>query len=205
MIHYGDITKLKGADLPIVDVITGGSPCQDLSIAGPRSGLGGARSGLFMEQIRIIKEMREHDKESNGRDDRTARPRICIWENVTGSLSSNSGRDYQAVLSEFVKIADPSAPDVPMPKGKWSKSGYIYDEMGRWSIAWRVHSAEFWGVPQRRRRVSLVVDFGGLAAPEILFEREGSDGFNQKGRGKREASPKNTADGSNLSGDEEPG
>ena len=180
MIHYGDIAKLNGAELPIVDIITGGSPCQDLSIAGPRSGISGSRSGLFLHQIRIIKEMREHDKKANGRDDRTARPRICIWENVVGSLSSNSGHDFQTVLTEFIRIADPEAPDVPMPKKKWGKSGCLYDEMGKWSLAWRIHNSQFWGTPQRRRRVSLVVDFGGMSAPEILFEREMCNGNNQE-------------------------
>ncbi len=199
MKHYGDITKLSGETLPIVDVITGGSPCQDLSVAGKRDGMSKAcpvcgykavgnseetvcpkcgaaleytRSGLFMEQIRIVKEMRERDRAS-GRTGRLIRPRFMVWENVPGAFSNNGGKDFQAVLSEIVKIADPEAPDVPMPdKGGWSKAGCLYDEMGRWSIAWRVHDAQFWGVPQRRKRIALVADFGGLAAPEVLFERK---------------------------------
>ena len=114
MKHYGDITKLSGYELPIVDVITGGSPCQDLSVAGKRAGLEGERSGLFMEQIRIVKEMREHDRQS-GRTGYNIRPRWMVWENVPGAFSSNQGKDFQAVLSEIVRIADPNAPDVPMP------------------------------------------------------------------------------------------
>lgn len=186
MKHYGDITKLHGYDLPVVDVITGGSPCQDLSVAGKRAGLDGERSGLFMDQIRIVKEMRERDR-ADGRTNQFIRPRYMVWENVPGAFSSNHGADFQAVLTEIVKIADPNAPDVPLPnKGKWSKSGCIYDEMGRWSIAWRLHDAQFWGTtsfidgrvsvlgtPQRRKRIALVADFGGLTAPEILFIRKG--------------------------------
>ena len=176
MKHFGDITKLNGYELPIVDVITGGSPCQDLSVAGTRGGLSAERSGLFMEQIRIVKEMREHDRRVNGdgRSDYMARPRFMVWENVPGAFSSNKGADFQTVLTEIVRVAEPNAPDVPMPeKGKWSKSGCIYDEMGGWSVAWRVHDAQFWGVPQRRKRIALVADFGGLTAPEILFVRKG--------------------------------
>ena len=177
MKHYGDITKLSGYDLPVVDVITGGSPCQDLSVAGKREGLAGERSGLFMEQIRIVKEMRERDIRS-GRSSFDARPRFMVWENVPGAFSSNKGKDFQAVLTEIVRIADGQAPDVPMPDGggKWVNAGCLYDYLGRWSVAWRVHDAQFWGVPQRRKRIALVADFGGLAAPEILFEREGVSG-----------------------------
>ena len=174
MKHLGDITKISGYDIPIVDVITGGSPCQDLSVAGNRAGLEGERSGLFMEQIRIVKEMRERDRRDNKRTGFMVRPRYMVWENVPGAFSSNHGKDFQAVLTEIVKIADEKATDVPMPeKGKWGKSGCLYDEMGRWSVAWRVHDAQFWGVPQRRKRIALVADFGGLSAPEILFERKG--------------------------------
>lgn len=174
MKHLGDITKINGAEIPIVDCITGGSPCQDLSVAGKRAGLSGERSGLFMEQLRIVKEMRKRDQEENGRTNQFIRPRFMVWENVPGAFSSNNGKDFQAVLTEIVRIVEPDAPDVPMPdKGKWTKSGCIYDEMGRWSVAWRVHDAQFWGVPQRRKRIALVADFGGLAAPEVQFERKG--------------------------------
>lgn len=174
MKHYGDITKLHGWDLPVVDVITGGSPCQDLSVAGKREGLAGERSGLFMDQIRIVKEMRDYDRRTNGRSGYLVRPRFMVWENVFGAFSSNRGEDFRAVLTEIVRIEEPNAPDVPMPaKGKWSKSGCIYDELGGWSVAWRLHDAQFWGVPQRRKRIALVADFGGLSAAEVLFERKG--------------------------------
>ena len=176
MKHYGDITKLNGADLPPVDVITGGSPCQDLSVAGKRAGLDGERSGLFMDQVRIVKQMREKEK-NDGRPDELIRPRFMVWENVPGAFSSNGGKDFQAVLTEIVRIVKPDAPDVPLPnKGGWSKSGCLmgYGEDGcPFSIAWRLHDAQFWGVPQRRKRIAVVGDFGGLAASEILFVREG--------------------------------
>jgi len=173
VIHLGDITKLRGDEIPPVDCITGGSPCQDLSVAGKRAGLAGERSGLFMEQIRIVKEMRERDIR-NGRTGVHVRPRFMVWENVSGAFSSNKGEDFRAVLEEIVKVVEPDAPDVPLPdKGKWPKAGCLYDELGRWSVAWRVHDAQFWGVPQRRKRIALVADFGGLAAPEVLFERKG--------------------------------
>ena len=174
MIHLGDITKIHGDQIPVVDVITGGSPCQDLSVAGKRAGLAGERSGLFMEQIRIVKEMREHDRSTTGRSGYMVRPRYMVWENVPGAFSSNKGADFQAVLTEIIRIVEPEAADVPMPeKGKWPYSGCIYDELGGWSVAWRLHDAQFWGVPQRRKRIALVADFGGLSAAEILFERKG--------------------------------
>jgi len=151
-------------------VIVGGSPCQDLSLAGKRKGLSGERSGLFMEQIRIIREMREKDG-SAGRSGFMVRPRFGIWENVPGAFSSNGGADFQSVLTEFVRIAEPDAPDVPLPdNGRWPKSGTLYQKMGGWSVAWRVHDAQYWGVPQRRKRICVLADFGGLAAPEILFD-----------------------------------
>ena len=169
MIHLGDICKISGRDAPTVNVIIGGSPCQDLSVAGKRAGLSGERSGLFMEQIRIIKEMREKDAES-GRTGADIRPRFMVWENVPGAFSVNGGRDFAAVLEETAKVADKEIPDIPVPTNGWSNSGCI---MGRgFSIAWRVLDAQFFGVPQRRRRIALVADFAGGAAPEILFERE---------------------------------
>lgn len=172
MKHLGDITKINGAEIEVVDVITGGSPCQDLSIAGKRAGLAGARSGLFMEQVRIVKEMREHDR-SNGRTGDMVRPRFMVWENVPGAFSSNKGRDFAAVLEEIIRIAEPEAPDIEVPKKGWNTWGGYHDEVGgRWSVAWRVHDAQHWGVPQRRRRISVVADFGGDTAGEILFERK---------------------------------
>lgn len=170
MKHLGDITKINGAEIEPVDVITGGSPCQDLSVAGKRAGLAGARSGLFMEQIRIIKEMRQSERD-HGRPVQSIRPRYCIWENVPGAFSSNGGKDFQAVLTEFVRVCEENAPDVPLPdKGKWPKAGCIYDEMGRWSIAYRLHDAQYWGVPQRRKRLCVLADFNGLTAAELLFD-----------------------------------
>lgn len=170
MIHLGDITKIHGYDAPAVDCIIGGSPCQDLSIAGNRAGLQGERSGLFMEQIRIIKEMRERDK-SAGRAGQYVRPRYMVWENVPGAFSSHKGNDFAAVLEETVHIIEPEAPPIPVPKKGWPTSGCL---MGaEWSLAWRVFDAQFWGVPQRRKRIALVADFGGESAPEILFERKG--------------------------------
>lgn len=170
--HLGDITKLNGAEIPVVDCITGGSPCQDLSVAGKREGLAGARSGLFMEQVRLVKEMREHDRAA-GRTGESVRPRYMVWENVPGAFSSNGGKDFQAVLEEIVKISEPEAPGVPLPeKGRWPSAGCIYDELGKWSLAWRVHDAQFFGVAQRRKRISVLADFNGTSAPWIMFEPE---------------------------------
>ena len=171
MRHLGDITKINGAEIEPVDVITAGSPCQDLSVAGKRAGLDGERSGLFMEQIRIIKEMRENDRRNNGRSDEFIRPRYMVWENVPGALSSNKGEDFRCVLEETAKIVQEDAV-IPRPTdGKWSYSGSIVGD--GWSIAWKIHDAQFWGVPQRRKRIALVADFGGGSAPEILFVRQG--------------------------------
>lgn len=176
MKHLGDITKINGAEIEAVDVITGGSPCQDLSIAGKRAGLAGARSGLFMEQVRIVKEMREHDR-ANGRTGDMVRPRFMVWENVPGAFSSNKGRDFAAVLEEIIRIAEPEAPDIEVPEKGWNTWGGYHDEVGgRWSVAWRVHDAQYWGVPQRRRRISVVADFGGDTAGEISFERKSVSG-----------------------------
>lgn len=175
MQHLGDITKLNGATIEPVWCVTGGSPCQDLSIAGKRAGLAGARSGLFMEQIRVIKEMREHDKQLGWAGD-LIRPRYMVWENVPGALSSNKGRDFAAVLEETIRLVEPEAPGVEVPAKGWPTWGGYRDVDGRWSVAWRVHDAQYWGVPQRRRRIALVADFGGDTAHEILFERTGVSG-----------------------------
>ena len=183
MKHYGDITTLSGYNLPTVDVIVGGSPCQDLSVAGARKGLSGERSGLFMEQIRIVKEMREKDGRT-GRSGFLVRPRYLVWENVPGAFSSNNGEDFRIVLEEICKIAEPNA-SVPRPSGRWSNAGCIVGN--GWSIAWRVHDAQFWGVPQRRKRISLVADFGGASAPEILFVRKGLQWNPKQSNKKREA------------------
>lgn len=183
MIHLGDITKINGAVAPIVDCIIGGSPCQDLSIAGKRAGLAGKRSGLYMEQIRVIREMREHDR-ANGRSGEFIRPRYMVWENVPGAFSSNHGKDFAAVLEEAVKIAEPEAPPVPVPEKGWPTSGCLMGD--GWSVAWRVLDAQFWGVPQRRRRIVLIADFGGLSAPEILFIRKSVSGDSEPGSETRE-------------------
>lgn len=169
MIRLGDITKIHGGTAPVVDVVIGGSPCQDLSIAGKRAGLAGERSGLYMEQIRVIKEMRENDR-ANGRSGEFIRPRYMVWENVPGAFSSNHGKDFAAVLEEAVRVVEPEAPPVPVPEKGWSTSGCLMGD--GWSVAWRVLDAQFWGVPQRRRRIALVADFGGETAPEILFVRK---------------------------------
>ena len=170
MRHTGDITKLNGKTLPLVDVICGGSPCQDLSVAGQRRGLAGERSGLFMEQVRIVKEMRNAD-ENRGLPDHLVRPRYLVWENVPGAFSSAQGEDFRAVIEEIVRIKD-SACHVPRPDtGRWEPAGATI--LGdRFSLAWRVLDAQYWGVAQRRRRIFLVADFGGHTAPQILFEQD---------------------------------
>nr|WP_101911617.1 DNA cytosine methyltransferase [Marasmitruncus massiliensis] len=170
MLHVGDITKLDGAKLPPVDVICGGSPCQDLSVAGQRRGLAGERSGLFMEQTRIAKEMRKADEQRNV-PAYLVRPRYLVWENVPGAFSSSEAEDFRAVIEEVVRIKY-SVCDVPRPEsGRWESAGAVVlgDEF---SLAWRVMDAQFWGVAQRRRRIFLVADFGGTTAPEILFKQD---------------------------------
>ena len=187
MIHLGDITKISGHTAPIVDCIIGGSPCQGLSQAGLRKGLDDERSGLFIEQVRVAKEMRARD-EANGRTGVDIRPRYMVWENVPGAFSSNKGDDFRIVLEELAKVKDKDAV-IPMPDGgKWTNYGCIMGD--GWSIAWRVLDAQFWGVPQRRRRIALVADFGGQSAPEILFVRKGVSGHTDESQPKRkEASP----------------
>lgn len=171
MRHLGDITKINGAEIEPVDIVTFGSPCQDLSVAGAQKGIvEGKRSSLFFKAIRIIMEMREatHGKY----------PRYAVWENVPGAFSSNKGRDFLAVLRAFVEAAGGHDTDVPEPQRKgrtdrlaWRNAGCIVGE--GYSIAWRVLDAKYWGVPQRRKRIYLVADFGGGRAAEILFKREG--------------------------------
>lgn len=192
MKHLGDITKINGAEIEPVDVITAGSPCQDLSVAGKRAGLAGERSGLFMEQMRIIKEMRNADK-LRGRTDEFIRPRYMVWENVPGALSSNQGEDFRCVLEETVKVIEED-PDIPgPPKGGWPYSGCIMGD--GWSVAWRIHDAQFWGVPQRRKRIALVADFGGGSAPEVLFVRKGLSRDTEPGKQERQSSAGDTSEG----------
>ena len=188
MTHFGDITKIRGADVPPVDAVIGGSPCQGLSIAGRRAGLADERSGLFMEQIRVIKEMRR----SHGK------PRWMVWENVPGAFSSNKGEDFGAVLHETIKIVCPKAPPVSVPQNGWPTSGCIMGD--EWSLAWRVLDAQFWGVPQRRRRIALVADFAGQSAPEILFEREIVSGDSEPGEAPREGTSAAAAAGTGAAG-----
>ncbi|HEL1237653.1 TPA: DNA (cytosine-5-)-methyltransferase [Streptococcus equi subsp. zooepidemicus] len=159
--HLGDISGIKGNEIEPVDIITFGSPCQDMSIAGKRAGLNGSRSNLFYEAIRIIKEMRE---ETHGE-----KPRYIVWENVPGAFSSNKGEDFFSVLKEICGIKGHQI-DEARPK-KWQNAGLIV--AGDFSLSWRVFDAQYWGVPQRRRRIYLVCDFNGESAGKILFESEG--------------------------------
>ena len=180
MKHLGDISKVNGAEIEPVDIITFGSPCQDLSVAGKRAGLKHeangdeetTRSGLFMEAVRIIKEMREA---TNGRY-----PTFALWENVPGAFSSNKGEDFRIVCEELVKIVEPRAVMPTVPSTGWPYAdSYCGDG---WSLAYRVFDAQYWGVPKRRRRIHLVLDLGGERAREVLFEREGVRGYFAEGR-----------------------
>lgn len=165
---------------------------QDLSVAGKRAGLDGERSGLYIEQVRIVKEMRKRD-EQNGRAGVDVRPRYMVWENVPGAFSSNKGEDFRIVLEEIAKVCDKDAV-IPMPdSGKWTNFGCIVGD--GWSVAWRVLDAQFWGVPQRRRRIALVADFGGQSAPEILFVRKSVSGHTEPSESKRKATPSDAKGG----------
>lgn len=169
MKHYGDVSKMNGADIEPVDIITFGSPCQDMSIAGRREGLDGSRSSLFYEAVRIVKEMR---CATDGRY-----PRYIVWENVPGAFSSNKGADFQSVLEEICSVkgyeVDPARPE------RWANAGEIVAD--DFSLAWRVFDAQHWGVPQRRKRIYLVADFAGGSAGKILFESEGVSGYTPQG------------------------
>ncbi len=164
--HFGDVSKLNGAALPPVDIITFGSPCQDMSVAGKRNGLDGSRSGLFHEAVRIIREMR---CATNGKY-----PRFIVWENVEGAYSSNNGEDFRTVLEEICQTKE-SDIFIPRPPERWTKSGEILGE--NFSVAWRMLDAQYFGVPQRRKRIYLVADFDGQCAGSILFESEGLSGY----------------------------
>lgn len=167
MIHLGDITKMTPQNTPYVDCVTFGSPCQDLSVAGKREGLAGQRSGLFMGAVRVIKNMYMY---SFG-----AYPKFAVWENVPGAFSSNKGEDFRAVLEELARIKEPEISISRPESGKWAKAGFICGN--GWSIAWRTLDAQFWGVPQRRKRIALVMDLRGQCSGEILFERTGVSGY----------------------------
>lgn len=196
MRHLGDITKINGAEIDPVDIITFGSPCQDLSVAGKGAGIiTGKRSSLFFEAIRIIKEMRGA---TNGKY-----PRYAMWENVPGALSSGKGRDFLEVLRAFAGLASADVP-APAEKGgriQWRKAGSIMGD--GFSVAWRILDAQYWGVPQRRRRIYLVADFGGGRAEEILFKREGLRGDFAQGAGERERAAADAAGSAGGSGDAE--
>lgn len=165
--HYGDVSTISGDNLPPVDIITFGSPCQDMSVAGKRAGLNGSRSNLFYEAIRIVKEMR---CKTNGKY-----PRFVVWENVQGAFSSNKGEDFRAVLESLCKIKREDYAVPKPPNGKWNNAGCIMGE--NFSLAWRLFDAQYWGVPQRRKRIYLVADFDGGSAGKILFESEGVSGY----------------------------
>lgn len=192
MRHLGDVSRINGAEIEPVDIITFGSPCQDLSVAGKRAGLKHeangdeetTRSGLFMEAVRTIKEMR---RATNG-----VYPAFAVWENVPGAFSSNRGEDFRVVLEELIKIVEPRA-TVPSPdKGKWPYADvYVGDG---WSLAYRVLDAQYWGVPQRRRRIYLVLDLRGERAGKILFERDGLRGYFEEGRTPWQATARNAGD-----------
>lgn len=165
--HLGNINDIHGDEIDPVDIITFGSPCTDMSIAGKRAGLCGEQSSLFYQAIRIVKEMRW---KTNGKY-----PRFIVWENVTGAFSSNKGRDFQAVLTEISHIKVKEAPPVPVPeKGSWPYADVLMGD--GWSLAYRTLDAQYWGVPQRRKRIYLVADFAGSCAGKILFEPEGVSG-----------------------------
>ena len=185
MKHLGDISKINGAEIEPVDIITFGSPCQDLSVAGKRAGLKHTangdeettRSGLFMEAVRIIKEMREA---TDGQY-----PTFALWENVPGAFSSNKGEDFRVVLEELIKISEPGAVMPAVPKKGWA---YADSYVGNgWSIAYRIFDTQYWPrTPQRRRRIYLVADFGGQRARKVLFEREGLRGYFTEGGASRQ-------------------
>lgn len=191
--HLGNVAEIKGDKIEPVDIITFGSPCQDLSVAGKRKGLKHAdngdeettRSGLFMEAIRIIREMR---KSTNG-----IYPRYAVWENVPGAFSSNKGEDFRTVLDEFIKICEADAVMPDVPKAGWAYAD-CYSGNG-WSLAYRVFDAKYWGVPQRRRRIYLVADFRGKCAGKILFEREGVRGYFTQSRTPGQGITGNTENG----------
>ena len=165
MKHLGDISLINGAEIEPVDIITFGSPCTDLSIAGKRAGLDGSQSSLFYEAMRIIKEMR---CKTNGEY-----PRYAVWENVCGAFSSNKGEDFKIGIEKFCKVKAEKV-DIPKPD-KWENAGEVLGD--NYSIAWRVLDAQYWGVPQRRKRIFLVADFNGRSASKILFESESLRGY----------------------------
>ena len=192
MKHYGDVHGLNGANLEPVDIISFGSPCQDLSIAGKRCGLGGSRSGLFYEAVRVIAEMRKSTNEKY--------PRWAVWENVPGALSSQHGQDFRCVLESLIRIKDPAA-DVPLPEsGRWLHAGEILGD--GYSLAWRVlDAAQGWGVAQRRKRIFAVLDLDGPCAGKVLFESEGVSGYTPPGGEARKGIAPGTESGAGTAGE----
>ena len=188
MKHYGDVSRMDGGKIEPVDIITFGSPCQDMSIAGRREGLDGSRSSLFYEAVRIVKEMR---CATDGKY-----PRYIVWENVPGAFSSNKGADFQSVLEEICSVkgyeVDPARP------AKWPVAGEIVAD--DFSLAWRVFDAQYWGVPQRRKRIYLVADFAGGSAGKILFESEGVSGYTPQGFRPWQGAARAFAEGAGASG-----
>lgn len=188
MKHYGDVSRMDGGKIEPVDIITFGSPCQDMSIAGRREGLDGSRSSLFYEAVRIVKEMR---CATDGRY-----PRYIVWENVPGAFSSNKGADFQSVLEEICSVKgykiDPARPE------RWANAGEIMAD--DFSLAWRVFDAQYWGVPQRRKRIYLVADFAGGSAGKILFESEGVSGYTPQGFRPWQGTAGTFAEGAGASG-----
>jgi DNA (cytosine-5)-methyltransferase 1 len=177
MQQLGSVTDIDGGAVEPVGIISFGSPCQDLSVAGKQLGIHeGQRSNLFFEAVRIIKEMRKAD-EARGRTGKSIRPRFAVWENVPGAFSSNKGADFKAVLEALAGVIEADV-SIPQPK-RWDTGGGIVGN--GWSLAWRVYDAQYWGVPQRRKRIYLVADFAGERAGEILFEREGVRGDSPQG------------------------
>lgn len=198
MKHLGSVLDIKGGEIDPVDIITFGSPCQDLSVAGKQKGIHeGERSSLFFEAIRIAKEMRNRDR-ATGRADVDVRPRFLVWENVPGAFSSNGGEDFRAVLEAIGGIAQDGL-SIPRPaKGKWNHAGCVVGD--RWSIAWRVYDAQYWGVPQRRKRIYLIADFASERAGEILFEREGLRGHSETSGEARQGTADDAQGGAGGSG-----
>ncbi len=185
-LQLGDVTKIDGGNIPPVDIICAGSPCQDLSEAGKRTGLAGERSGLFVRAVDIVRQMR---RATDGE-----KPRFFVWENVPGAFSSNHRRDFQAVLEEIGQA------EVPMPKsGRWADAGLVRTHTC--DIAWRVLDAQYWGVPQRRKRIFLVADFAeaGRRAAEILFEPESVPRDSSAGKGARQGAAAGTESGTPAS------
>ena len=177
--NHGDVTKISGAEIEPVDIVTFGSPCQDLSVAGKQAGIHeGERSSLFFEAVRIIKEMRDATSDHY--------PRFAVWENVPGAFSSNRGEDFRAVLRALCEIKDPGAVVPESPREGWKHAGCIVGN--GYSIAWRVYDAQYWGVPQRRKRIYLIADFGSERAGEILFESESMSGDSEQSGTQRQDS-----------------